>query len=115
MSLVVIIRIGLKGGLADGLRRAGYSPQEIPCPLSFTYSSERPIRDEEGNIVVGQRGKAKGKPQADSSLKGTQERAPIRGDRGLFLPERFFLISQMHGSTTQRQKHGYSIPFNRHF
>jgi len=37
-----------------------------------TITVERPIRDEDGNVVFGQRGKAKGKPQADSSLRDTE-------------------------------------------
>ncbi|WP_323009627.1 class I SAM-dependent DNA methyltransferase [Paracoccus sp. (in: a-proteobacteria)] len=33
---------------------------------------ERPLRDADGNIVLGQRGKAKGKQQPDSSLRDTE-------------------------------------------
>jgi type I restriction enzyme M protein len=32
-----------------------------------TITVERPLRDEAGNVVLGQKGKQKGKPQPDSS------------------------------------------------
>ena len=32
---------------------------------------ERPLRDQAGNVLLGQRGKAKDQPQADSSLRDT--------------------------------------------
>ncbi|MFM7640294.1 MAG: hypothetical protein ACKO45_01880 [Cyanobium sp.] len=40
---------------------------------------ERPLRDEAGNVVLAQRGKAKGQPQADSSLRDT-ENVPLSED-----------------------------------
>jgi type I restriction enzyme M protein len=44
-----------------------------------TITVERPLRDEAGNVVLGQRGKAKGQPQADSSLRDT-ENVPLSED-----------------------------------
>jgi type I restriction enzyme M protein len=42
-----------------------------------TITVERPLRDEAGDVVLGQRGKVKGQPQADSSLRDTQKRAAL--------------------------------------
>jgi type I restriction enzyme M protein len=44
-----------------------------------TITVERPLRDEAGNVLLGQRGKAKGQPQADSSLRDT-ENVPLSED-----------------------------------
>jgi type I restriction enzyme M protein len=49
-----------------------------------TITVERPLRDEEGNVVLGQRGKAKGKPQADSSLSDTENVPLSEDDRDYF-------------------------------
>src|SRR5690606_8540748 len=37
-----------------------------------TITVERPLRDEAGDIVLGQKGKQKGLPQPDSSLRDTE-------------------------------------------
>ena len=79
-----------------------------------TITVERPLRDEDGSIVLGQRGKAKAKPQADSSLRDT-ENVPLSEDVETYferevlphVPEAWI----DHGKT----KKGYEIPFNRHF
>jgi type I restriction enzyme M protein len=44
-----------------------------------TITVERPLRDEAGKVVLGQKGKAKGKPVADSSLRDT-ENVPLSED-----------------------------------
>ena len=79
-----------------------------------TITVERPLRDEEGNVVLGQRGKAKGQPQADSRLRDT-ENVPLSEDVQTYF-EREVLPHVPdawidHGKT----KTGYEIPFNRHF
>ncbi len=68
---------------------AGQTPPEAPeggkvklAPIArilpnetFGYRSvtvERPLRDPEGRVVLGQRGKAKGRPQPDSGLRDTE-------------------------------------------
>jgi type I restriction enzyme M protein len=40
---------------------------------------ESPLRDEAGKVVLGQRGKAEDQPQADSSLRDT-ENVPLSED-----------------------------------
>ena len=44
-----------------------------------TITVERPQRDDNGDIVLGQRGKMKGKPQPDTSLRDT-ENVPLTED-----------------------------------
>lgn len=44
-----------------------------------TITVERPLRDEAGEIVVGERGKKKGQPQPDSALRDT-ENVPLAED-----------------------------------
>ena len=46
-----------------------------------TITVERPLRDEKGKIVLGAKGKQKGKPQADSALRDT-ENVPLSEDGG---------------------------------
>jgi type I restriction enzyme M protein len=43
-----------------------------------TITVERPMRDEAGKVVLAAKGKAKGKPQPDSSLRDTEKRATGR-------------------------------------
>jgi len=79
-----------------------------------TITVERPIRDEEGNMVLGQRGKAKGKPQADSSLRDTENVPLSEKIEDYFTREVIPHVPDAwidHAKT----KTGYEIPFNRHF
>ncbi len=49
-----------------------------------TITVERPLRDARGKVVLGAKGKQKGKPQADSALRDT-ENVPLAEDgRDLF-------------------------------
>ncbi|WP_415410943.1 type I restriction-modification system subunit M [Synechococcus sp. A10-1-5-9] len=79
-----------------------------------TITVERPVRDEEGNVVVGQRGKAKGKPQADSNLRDT-ENVPLSEEvEDYFAREVLPHVPDAWIDHT-KAKTGYEIPFNRHF
>jgi type I restriction enzyme M protein len=64
--------------------------------------------------LLGQRGKAKGKPQADSSLRDT-ENVPLSAD----VVEYFERDVLPHVADAwidhSKTKVGYEIPFNRHF
>ena len=79
-----------------------------------TITVERPTRDEEGNVVLGQRGKAKGKPQADSSLRDTEDVPLTEGIEEYFAREVLPHIPDAW-IDQQKTKLGYEIPFNRHF
>ena len=79
-----------------------------------TITVERPIRDEEDNIVLGQRGKAKGKPQADSSLRDT-ENVPLSEEIEDFFAREVLPHVPDAWIDNTKTKTGYEIPFNRHF
>ncbi|MER9420503.1 type I restriction-modification system subunit M [Mesorhizobium sp. M0306] len=79
-----------------------------------TITVERPQRDEDGRLVLGERGKLKGKPQPDSSLRDT-ENVPL--EEGI---ESYFRREVLpHAADAwidhEKTKVGYEIPFNRHF
>ena len=79
-----------------------------------TITVERPIRDEEGNIVLGQRGKVKGKPQADSSLRDT-ENVPLSEEIEDYFAREVIPHVPDAWIDDSKTKTGYEIPFNRHF
>ncbi len=79
-----------------------------------TITVERPQRDERGKVVLGTRGKQKGKPQPDSSLRDTENVPLTEKVEDYFRREVLPHAPDAwidHGKT----KVGYEIPFNRHF
>lgn len=83
----------------------------------FGYRSitvERPLRDETGKIVLGVRGKAKGKPQADSALRDT-ETVPLSEDIEKYFNREVLPHAPDAWIDHERTKVGYEIPFSRHF
>lgn len=83
----------------------------------FGYRSitvERPERDEKGKIVLGQRGKMKGKPMADSKLRDT-ENVPLNEDVGEYFKREVLPHAPDAWIDHDKTKVGYEIPFNRHF
>ena len=79
-----------------------------------TITVERPLRDEAGNVVLGQRGKAKGQPQADSSLRDT-ENVPLLEDVQAYFEREVLPQVSDAWIDHEKTKVGYEIPFNRHF
>jgi type I restriction enzyme M protein len=79
-----------------------------------TITVERPLRDEAGNVVLGQRGKAKGQPQADSSLRDT-ENVPLTEDVQSYFEREVLPHVPDAWIDHDKTKLGYEIPFNRHF
>jgi len=75
---------------------------------------ERPQRDEAGKIMLGQRGKAKGIPQADSSLRDT-EKVPLSEDVDAYFSREVLPHAQDAWIDPGKTKVGYEIPFNRYF
>lgn len=75
---------------------------------------ERPLRDEQGNILLGQRGKAKGKVQPDSSLRDT-EKVPLSEDINTYFEREVLPHAADAWIDEAKTKVGYEIPFNRHF
>ena len=75
---------------------------------------ERPLRDENGNMVLGQKGKQKGKPQPDSALRDT-ENVPLAEDVGEYFKREVLPHAPDAWIDPEKTKVGYEIPFNRHF
>ena len=83
----------------------------------FGYHSitvERPLRDDQGNVVLGQKGKQKGKPQPDSALRDT-ENVPLTEDVGEYFKREVLPHAPDAWIDPDKTKLGYEIPFNRHF
>lgn len=79
-----------------------------------TITVERPLRDEEGNVVLGTKGKQKGKPQADTSLRDT-ENVPLTEDVEAYFKREVLPHAADAWIDEEKTKVGYEIPFNRHF
>ena len=79
-----------------------------------TITVERPLRDEKGQIVLGQKGKLKGKPQTDSSLRDT-ENVPLSEDVTAYFKREVLPHAPDAWIDHDKTKVGYEIPFNRHF
>lgn len=79
-----------------------------------TVTVERPLRDGAGKIVVGDRGKQKGKPQPDSSLRDT-ENVPLKEDVEAYFRREVLPHAPDAWIDHDKTKVGYEIPFNRHF
>jgi type I restriction enzyme M protein len=84
---------------------------------SFGYTTitvERPLRDEAGHVVLFEKGKQKGKPQSDSSLRDT-ENVPLGEDIGAYFAREVLPHAPDAWIDKAKSKVGYEIPFNRHF
>jgi type I restriction enzyme M protein len=79
-----------------------------------TITVERPLRDEHGNLVLGSKGKLKGKPQPDSSLRDT-ENVPLSEDIQTYFEREVLPHAPDAWIDPDKTKVGYEIPFNRHF
>ncbi|TYC79105.1 class I SAM-dependent DNA methyltransferase [Novosphingobium sp. BW1] len=79
-----------------------------------TITVERPQRDEDGNVVLGQRGKAKGRPQPDSALRDT-ENISLDEDVDAYFTREVLPHAEDAWIDESKTKVGYEIPFNRQF
>jgi type I restriction enzyme M protein len=79
-----------------------------------TITVERPLRDQQGKIVLGSKGKLKGKPQPDSSLRDT-ENVPLNEDVNVYFKREVLPHAPDAWIDHEKTKVGYEIPFNRHF
>ncbi|MFD1894841.1 type I restriction-modification system subunit M [Ottowia beijingensis] len=83
----------------------------------FGYHSitvERPLRGEDGKVVLGQKGKQKGKPQPDISLRDT-ENVPYKDDMAEYFKREVLPHAPDAWIDPDKTRVGYEIPFNRHF
>ncbi len=79
-----------------------------------TITVERPERDAAGQIVLGSKGKGKGKPVPDSSLRDT-ENVPLSEDVETYFKREVLPHAPDAWIDHDKTKVGYEIPFNRHF
>ena len=79
-----------------------------------TITVERPERDAAGAVVVGTKGKAKGKPVADASLRDT-ENVPLSEEVEAYFRREVLPHAPDAWIDHDKTKVGYEIPFNRHF
>ncbi len=94
------------------------------APLSRVFTNEafgyraitveRPLRDERGRILLGAKGKQKGKPQADSALRDT-ENVPLSEEVEAYFKREVLPYATDAWIDDERTKVGHEIPFNRHF
>ncbi|MCC6921956.1 MAG: SAM-dependent DNA methyltransferase [Nitrosomonas sp.] len=79
-----------------------------------TITVERPLRDESGQIVLAAKGKQKGKPQPDASLRDT-ENVPLNEAVENYFQREVLPHVPDAWIDHDKTKIGYEIPFNRHF
>jgi type I restriction enzyme M protein len=79
-----------------------------------TITVERPVLDDKGEPVLGQRGKAKGKLQADSAKRDT-ENVPLSENVEIYFERKVKPHAPDAWIDHAKTKIGYEIPFNRHF
>ena len=107
----------LFGSFAEAKDEDGKPISRLFDNEDFGYHSitvERPLRDEAGQIVLGQKGKQKGKPQPDSSLRDT-ENVPYKDDVADYFKREVLPHAPDAWIDPDKTKVGYEIPFNRHF
>ncbi len=80
----------------------------------MTITVERPLRDKAGNVLRFEKGKQKGQPQPDSSLRDT-ENVPLGEDIQAYFEREVLPHAPDAWIDESRTKVGYEIPFNRHF
>jgi type I restriction enzyme M protein len=79
-----------------------------------TIIVERPERDAKGKIVLGTKGKGKGKPVPDAALRDT-ENVPLSEDVDTYFKREVLPHAPDAWIDHDKTKIGYEIPFNRHF
>jgi len=79
-----------------------------------TITVERPLRDEEGKVVLATKGKQKGQPQPDADLRDT-ENVPLSEDVQAYFEREVLPHAPDAWIDEEKTKVGYEIPFNRHF
>jgi len=79
-----------------------------------TITVERPQRDETGNVILATKGKTKGKPVVDSSLRDT-ENVPLHEEVETYFKREVLPHAPDAWIDHEKTKVGYEIPFNRHF
>jgi type I restriction enzyme M protein len=79
-----------------------------------TITVERPLRDADGKVVLGEKGKLKGKAQPDASLRDI-ENVPLTEAVETYFKREVLPHAPDAWIDHEKTKVGYEIPFNRHF
>lgn len=79
-----------------------------------TITVERPMRDKNGQIILGTRGAANGKSQPDADLRDT-ENVPLKQDIAEYFKREVLPHAPDAWIDESKSKVGYEIPFTRHF
>ena len=79
-----------------------------------TITVERPLKNDDGEIQLEARGKRKGQPKPDSSLRDTEE-IPLSEDIEDYFKREVIPHVPDAWIDEAKTKVGYEIPFNRHF
>jgi type I restriction enzyme M protein len=74
-----------------------------------TITVERPERDAKGKVVLGTKGKGKGKPVPDANLRDT-ENVPLSEDVETYFKREVLPHAPTPGSTTRRRRSGTRSP-----
>ncbi|MCA3010562.1 MAG: SAM-dependent DNA methyltransferase [Phycisphaerales bacterium] len=104
-------------GAFEEVTRDGVPISRIFPNAAFGYRTitvERPLRDAQGKVVLGEKGKQKGKPVADASLRDT-ENVPLTEDVQAYFRREVLPHAPDAWIDDDKTKVGYEIPFNRHF
>ena len=112
----------LREGAAEPKLPAGGKLKRAPLSRRFrneafgykTITVERPLRDDAGKVVLFEKGKQKGQPQPDSSLRDT-ENVPLGEDIAAYFQREVLPHAADAWIDEAKSKVGYEIPFNRHF
>ncbi|KQQ38302.1 restriction endonuclease subunit M [Rhizobium sp. Leaf306] len=114
----VVVRDGEQAAAAPEGGKVKLAPLSVIFPNeAFGYRTitvERPLRDENGKAVLFERGKGKGKPQADSALRNT-ENVPLLEDVETYFKREVLPHASDAWIDHEKTRVGYEIPFNRHF
>ncbi|ESS73588.1 putative type I restriction enzyme MjaXP M protein [Methyloglobulus morosus KoM1] len=106
-----------RAGEGSGVRGRNKPISRIFKNSDFGYRTitvERPLKDENGKLILGEKGKLKGKPQPDSSLRDT-ENMPLSEDVETYFKREVLPHALDAWIDHDKTKVGYEIPFNRHF
>lgn len=104
-------------GDAEEVTRDGVPISRVFRNEEFGYRTitvERPKRDETGNVVIGAKGKLKGKPLANPDQRDT-ENVPLTEDVKAFFEREVKPYAPDAWIDEEKTKVGYEIPFNRQF
>lgn len=113
-----VVQAGGKSPVVPEGSRAKLAPLSRILPNeAFGYRTvtvERPLRDEKGEVVLSPKGKTKGKLQADSALRDT-ENVPLSEDVDTYFSREVLPHATDAWIDEEKTKTGYEIPFNRQF